>query len=410
MGVLGKALEMGVFDDLLFGADEVQKKMLEAQDECTLNFEGYQRTELRTECVRAILAEQPLTPDFWSRVDQVSLQFAALLLPLIRLMDKHFPASKATSMRSIYQDLHTIVAEAGYLSLGTRWSRNIFRFSLPSPGQVWDIDQENVDGTVFEASQAASIVADRAAEARWRAEQSGRRRDGARRADTDNGGQGNRLWRQPSRIAKVQIVLWPMLERFETTEQLDPETGVPDGERVTSVFKSRAVYFNGQDVGGEGLDDHYPSLPGWLRESRRARVWDQLLPLRWAVYAAGTWLLISLVAPYSPVIDDIQQVIKYGLIGVAKYVGREALLFVIEGLITIIALATAVVNIMLFSAYALRDALGRLLGFREGWLWGAAGDLVGEEVGDNAMGHPALTWESMKGIARGLAAGLFGSQ
>ncbi len=39
-GVIGKALETCVFEDLLFGADEGQKKMLEAQDECTLEFEG----------------------------------------------------------------------------------------------------------------------------------------------------------------------------------------------------------------------------------------------------------------------------------------------------------------------------------------------------------------------------------
>lgn len=39
-GVIGKALETCVFDDLLFGADETQKKMLEGQDECTLDLEG----------------------------------------------------------------------------------------------------------------------------------------------------------------------------------------------------------------------------------------------------------------------------------------------------------------------------------------------------------------------------------
>ncbi len=39
-GVVGKALETCVFEDLLFGADEGQKKMLEAQDECTLDLEG----------------------------------------------------------------------------------------------------------------------------------------------------------------------------------------------------------------------------------------------------------------------------------------------------------------------------------------------------------------------------------
>jgi hypothetical protein len=39
-GVIGKVLQMAVFDDLLFGADKTQKTMLEAQDECTLQFEG----------------------------------------------------------------------------------------------------------------------------------------------------------------------------------------------------------------------------------------------------------------------------------------------------------------------------------------------------------------------------------
>jgi hypothetical protein len=39
-GVLAKALEASVLDDLLFGADEVQKNMLKAQDECTLEFDG----------------------------------------------------------------------------------------------------------------------------------------------------------------------------------------------------------------------------------------------------------------------------------------------------------------------------------------------------------------------------------
>jgi len=38
--MLGKALERWVFDELLFGADGCQKKILEAQDECLIQFEG----------------------------------------------------------------------------------------------------------------------------------------------------------------------------------------------------------------------------------------------------------------------------------------------------------------------------------------------------------------------------------
>ncbi|KAK4129418.1 hypothetical protein N657DRAFT_677041 [Parathielavia appendiculata] len=135
----------------------------------------------------------------------------------------------------------------------------------------------------------------------------------------------------------------------------------------TTVFKSRAVYFHGQAGDGEGPNDHYyPSLADWLRKSRRAHMVNQLLQFRWAVYATGTWLHLRLVALFSPVNDDVQQIIRYELIGVAEYVGREALFFVVEILITIIALATAAMKIMLFLAYALRNALGRLLGFRPG--------------------------------------------
>jgi hypothetical protein len=39
-GIIAKLLETSVFDELLFGADQTQKTMLESQDECTLQYEG----------------------------------------------------------------------------------------------------------------------------------------------------------------------------------------------------------------------------------------------------------------------------------------------------------------------------------------------------------------------------------
>lgn len=39
-GIIGKLLEREVFEELLFGADELQKKMLEAHDELTIHQEG----------------------------------------------------------------------------------------------------------------------------------------------------------------------------------------------------------------------------------------------------------------------------------------------------------------------------------------------------------------------------------
>jgi hypothetical protein len=362
-----------------------------------------------------------------------------LLLPLIRLMDKHFPASRAKSVRSIYQDLHTIVAEAGYLSLGIRWSRNIFRFSFSFPSEVWDMDQENVDNALFKASEAANERADRAAEAKWRAERIRRQREEALRANPqtirdegevmlvsglnrlkavrrrvmglgsreDEGG-GSEVWRQPSRMAKVQIALWPMLQRFAALERLDPETGAFDGETVTTIFKSKAVYYHGRTDDNQGPSDHYPSLEEWVRENKRVRMWNLLLPLRWVVYAAGFWLLLSFAAPYSPVLDDVRQIIQYGLVGLVRYMGRKVFLFVLEVLITIIAIATGAVKSMLFLVHSLRNALGRLFGFGPRWIWGTTGRLAEEDVAGDGTKYAVLSWAWMKGMARRIGATLFG--
>ncbi|KAK4032630.1 hypothetical protein C8A01DRAFT_50618 [Parachaetomium inaequale] len=400
-GVIGKVLETAVFDELLFGADEVQKRMLEAQDECTLQFEGYHRTVLRSQCVRTLLADNDiLTPEFWPCVDQLTLQLTTLLLPLLGFMDKHFPASRVKSLRGLYQDLHTIVAEAGYLSIGIRWSRNIFRFSLPFPGEVWDLDQEHVDDTIYKASEAANRRADLAAEDKWRAEhrrrlderqgqanhQTLRDRGEAIIASARNGlnavrrrvtGRGDEedsddthgtkdVWHRPSRMAKVQIILWPMLQRFATVGEIDPETGAAHGENVTTVLKSQVVYYSGRadddEFGPDDTDDHYPRVDDWVRETRRKRVWNLLGPLRWFGYAAAVWLVLSFLARFDPMADEVLQNVRHGLFEVGKYLAREAILFVLEILISIIAVFIGVVKFVMFLAYFARNMFARWRG------------------------------------------------
>jgi hypothetical protein len=309
-------------------------------------------------------------------------------------MDKWFPAaSQAKSLRSFYQELHAIVSEAGYLSIAIRRSQNIFRFSFPFPGEVWDLDQQDVDDTVYKISTAASSRADNAAEAKLRANQERRRRQeeeqvgsnpitsargwlnsawrrvlGRRPDDEDaDGGKGvvGDVWRRPSRIAKVQIALWPLLQRFATVGQVDPRTGVADGEKVTTILPSQVVYYRG--YAGEPVEqnEHYPSLDEWVHERRRKQTWNSLTVLRWVAYAAATWLLCNLLARYSPIADDIVRVVRYGLEGIVKYIAREALVFVIEVLITITTVAVSVANTVMFWGYRSRDFLGRVLGLDE---------------------------------------------
>ncbi|KAL2154988.1 hypothetical protein VTH82DRAFT_3664 [Thermothelomyces myriococcoides] len=234
-------------------------------------------------------------------------------------MDEHFPASETTSLRSFYQDLHTIVAQAGFLSLGIRWSKNIFHFSSPVPGMVWDNDQINVDNRIYRASEAANARADAAAEKQWRKNQQARqlaaqperreiwvRKAGVLacvrrgfetlrrlvtspeqrevpRCERDS----NDDWHRPSRMGKVQIAIWPLLQRFATVGEIDPRTGTAFGETITTISKSRVVYYYGRvDQHGE-VEDMSPSLDEWVQKTDRRNARIAFLLLRWAAYAAG---------------------------------------------------------------------------------------------------------------------------
>lgn len=108
-----------------------------------------------------------LTEFFWPAVDTLTTQITTLMLPLIKMLDAAFPQSRDTSLRCIYQDLHHIVAEAGYLSIGIRQSRTIFRFSWPEPGQSWDMDQDHSSGAVYDRSKAAAAEEDREHKRLW---------------------------------------------------------------------------------------------------------------------------------------------------------------------------------------------------------------------------------------------------
>ncbi|KAK0630039.1 hypothetical protein B0T17DRAFT_615746 [Bombardia bombarda] len=323
MGIIGRVLTTSVFEELLFGANQMQMQMLEAQDHVTIQHEA----------VRSILGGDTLTPYFWDQVDRLAMQTTSMLLPLVRIMDEWFPEANAESLRKIHQDVHDIVAEAGYLSIGTRWSKDIFRFSWPLPGQPWDLDQRHYDEDIYNRSKAAADKLDSLTRQRWESERQGKAGapaepvestssyyvrqaraslanalllnplqgnsqsppdDAAIAAANEPAMQGDAVggtWFPPSRIAKVQIVLWPMLQRFammdvqyseaSTTSSDDssPDAAIPSyfrhddaqGETITTLFKSYVVYYIGLVApAGEQLETQ-PTLDQWVREQQRLR-------------------------------------------------------------------------------------------------------------------------------------------
>jgi hypothetical protein len=399
---------------------------------------------LRAQCIRTLLIGETLTAEFWPCVDRLAFQTTSLLLPLLRLMDRHFPDSRTKSLRNMYQDLHVIIAEAGYLSIGIRWSGNIFRITSPFPGEVWDLGQEHIEPELYEMSEATNQRADRIAETMWREKRRRQyrqqqereaqpgaptlreqaavissvlsplkdvwRRVTGQETEEDSGDEKNNNdeWHSASRMGKVQVIAWPMLQRFQTVGELDPDTGAADGETITTVVKSQVVYYFGRiDNNGDQSDD-VPTLSDWVQQNKRDRRRRLLLPLRWVAYAAGVWLLLSFLALYISAVNDILQAVNHGLGTVVKYIVREVVLFVLEILITVIACAIGFFKVWMYLAYVVGDLLSRpsLFGLRLagrgfGDIWGMQGWVNG--VGGqrhSGVEYPNLGWGSLKAMAR----------
>ncbi|KAK0731391.1 hypothetical protein B0H67DRAFT_549168 [Lasiosphaeris hirsuta] len=457
-GIIARVLQAMVFDELLFGADSMQLTMFDAQDKALLEVEGYRRTNLRARTVRAILGSDMLTPDFWPEVDRLALQLTEMLLPLMRVMDKYFPASRGESLRSLHQDLHNIVSEAAFLSIGIRWSHYIFRFDWPLLGQGWEKNQENYDNTPFERSTRGTEIEDQIARRKKLAAKSAeerprermrvlqylpfayglkdptagatsslvgsvRHRLGLEGEDADDGISLKRAtlaseeeWFAPPRMAKIQMVLWPLLQCWAPTRPLDSH---PDnllyaedrGEKVTTLFTSKVVYYIGRvDPEGE-TEELEPTVERHLSAQRWERVRHLGLAVAegaiqvtiksvfWLVLAAVLWGLLLLVAPHLAVAQKAVETAKWSVLVVWNLVWNS----LIEAV----------------SDYGLAAIVGSLswlwTGMRTGtwyptWSWTRAEAGSGPWVTGFAPGRAVLVrgWGSLKAFWRGLFASVRG--
>jgi hypothetical protein len=127
----------------------------------------------------------------------------------------------------MHQDVHDIVAEAAYLSIAIRLSKTIFRFEFPEPGQQWDIDQDNTEPGIYNASKAA------------------------RDDELQHGGRGatSSTMTSPS-IARVHIVLWPNLQRWSPGRPAESDIAFDEdddmvGQTVSTILNAQVAYYAG---------------------------------------------------------------------------------------------------------------------------------------------------------------------
>ncbi|KAL1838114.1 hypothetical protein VTJ49DRAFT_3019 [Mycothermus thermophilus] len=347
-GVVSKVLEEQVWDELLFGGSKKQRAVLKGQDEGFIQYDGYQRTYLRSQVVRTMLVGDQLTPGFWSRVDKLALQTTALLLPLLRLMDQHFRDSHEKPLQALYQDLHDIIAEAAFLSLGIRWSRDIFYFKWPTPGEVWETDQEALNREMFKTSERAAERYDRIQGKRWEEERQQRLLKQARRqqqlespylsdqlalrisdlvdklksvVSRDNNSSDknpnrkdddNEEYHAPHRIAKVHIAAFPTLQRFRPVGGVDQDTGHANSEAITTLMDSRVVHYYGLSANAaaaaDGLDDRHPTLEEWLKQT--GSKWSVGGVVRWLFSLLAAWMFYNFLRNIVPGVRDVVRAVE----------------------------------------------------------------------------------------------------
>ncbi|KAK4658509.1 hypothetical protein QC762_0028690 [Podospora pseudocomata] len=410
-GVIGKILERQVFDDLLFGADEQSRAMLEASDKALELGEGYRRTRLRSECIDMYMRNQELTPKFWEHVDQLSIQITTLLLPLLKLMDRNFNNSRVKSLWGFHQKIHDIVSEAGFLSLHMAHSKSIFRITAPFLGQTWAIDQNNVDDRVYHESSLAVARLEGMEKQKWAKENLIYESDPANYRPTyalwektkqlgfwgvlwavlgffpsllykkvekcggfptwdSKPGLGDTVWRSPPYLAKVQIVVWPKCERYGLMGEIDPRLKTStEGESISTLLKSQVVYYQGRTdprgLGAEGT----PTLLEWLRYKDALwfkKWWDRFVKL------GVSLLVLYLLSRFAPVLWIIPQL---GL-ALAKLVA----ILILDVIIWLLTAASNVAKAVMYLLSAVWYTILGALGFKlpslqpsEPWVIGHSG-------------------------------------
>lgn len=267
---------------------------------------GFARKMSRTSSVPKYLEKELFTTNFWQEVDRVTIGILDLLLPMINFVGELEPNARVLPLTEVHQQLHKIVAEAGWLANGLALTRSCFWIDFPQPGQLWDVRQEHVTDVVWNASKQFASYND-AVDLDYKVLEWEQDRIAAYNALDDHSRPAFSTWskntyeldnprpRPIRRTAKVQISMWPFFERAYPFRQELVSGDFNMGESTTVLQKAQVVYYAGNDAdAGEQLED--VTLQQYLKEYRRRRSIVQG-PCAWTIWSFI--LLLLLLALYS---------------------------------------------------------------------------------------------------------------
>ncbi|ROW07844.1 hypothetical protein VMCG_03509 [Cytospora schulzeri] len=319
VGVIAKILEENVFGSHLFGATPGQKEVLDRNDrETAILADSYARNYPRSGIAKQfVLAGRTptgylpdlYTDDFWDEVDSVTTSILSLLLPLINMLGALGPRAGWPPLTRVHQELHDIVAEAGWLTNGMRVSKSVFWVQFPNPGDLWDIHQEHATDAMWNRSKAAATKQDANEMARWKvkmetewiAKNGGDAMDNGWRTEYER---RNPPPKQPRRVAKVQVVMWPWINQYSPVRPRS-DGDLNSGETITQIVKAQIVYYAGDDS-DEGEMGERLTLEEHIREAERWKLKDWI---RWFLVWCFVFLLLH-QAYSTPYLEDAREQLR----------------------------------------------------------------------------------------------------
>ncbi|KAI1433858.1 hypothetical protein GGR50DRAFT_688030 [Xylaria sp. CBS 124048] len=165
VSIISQIMEQRIFDTLLFGADEFFQEELERHDSQWVLLEGFSRKEGRRHIARTAIGEGLVPSGFWDSVDDLAGQTVLIFQPLFQLMCLAKGRSANRDGATFWQEIHTILAMAGYFQVCMSVSPSIFHILSATPGSrfQWE-EEEHADRDIYDKSRAYH----RSVEDRWR--------------------------------------------------------------------------------------------------------------------------------------------------------------------------------------------------------------------------------------------------
>ncbi|KAI1314181.1 hypothetical protein F5Y03DRAFT_4955 [Xylaria venustula] len=296
VSIFAQIIERKVFNELLFGASETIQQELDRHDHFWLLQEGFTRKEGRRQIARSALGGGLIPEHFWDAVDDLAGRTVLIFQPLLTLVALGTGRATSTDEAVFWQEVHSIIALAGYFQICMAVSPSIFHVLSASPGARFQWEEEaHADTEIYRKSKGFH----KSHEDRWRviAELSAKNESAevTKLTESMDSSEDVSLYmplptseeeyriedHQRRRGGKVMYAVFPKLTRYAAENVgetiYDPKAAVAqevlksgEGMRISILHRCMVVYYQGlvhspaNEYDGITLEEHLDDI-SWSR-------------------------------------------------------------------------------------------------------------------------------------------------